>query len=219
MTSITSLYLVLTAILFLSIMVSVFTVIAIVLKTIKLHRFRQWYTKKSFTRNLINFVLVAALYLISLYAHTTSQTPGIAEGVSQDAINVFETTMLVYRTLFMYMLVTPLFFITVFYLYKTIFIGIRIKKQRADTNENQLLKTIANGTSKDICKSYEAYINNNQSSNSTPFSYNIDTFILKCLDKNQYSILSNRQAQIIESKQKHKKYTRKINRMYLGDYV
>ncbi|MGJ7589095.1 hypothetical protein [Staphylococcus shinii] len=219
MTSITSLYLVLTVIIFLSILVSVFALIITVLKTMKLHRFRQWYKKKSFIRNLINFVLIAALYLISLYTHSTSQTPGIAEGVSQDAINVFETTMLVYRTLFMYMLVIPLFLITIFYLYKTIFIGIRLKKQRVNTYENQLLKDIADGTSKDICKSYKSYINDNQYSKTTPFSYTIDTFLLKCLDKNQYSSLSHRQAQIIESKQKHKKYNRKINRMYLGDYV
>lgn len=118
----------------------------------------------------------------------------------------------------MYTVVTPLFLLMIYHLYKVTFIFIRFNKQKDVNEENQILRAISTRMSNEICKKYKVYINN-QSVSTTPFSYEDDTLILQCLDKNHCYELSTKHANIIEKKQKHKQYTRKINKMYLGDIV
>lgn len=218
MTSITSLYLILTAVVLISLMITLITLLNIILRVKRLHKFRKWYHKKSIYRYLLYFIVLFILYILTLLIHSTAQTPSTADGVSQDAINIFETTMLIYRTIFMYTVVTPLFLLTIYHLYKVIFILVRVNKQKDVTEEIQLLRAISNGMSNEICEKYKLYINKKNVS-LTPFSYEDDTLILKCLDKNHCYELSTKHANIIEKKQKHKQYTRKINKMYLGDIV
>lgn len=218
MTSITSFYLILIAVIFVPLLITLITLFYAILKVKRLHKFRKWYRKKNIYKHLLYFIVFFILYVLTLFIHSTAQTPNTADGVSQDAINIFETSMLIYRTIFMYTVVTPLFLLMIYHLYKVTFIFIRFNKQKDVNEENQLLRAISSGMSNEICKKYKVYINN-QSVSTTPFSYEDDTLILKCLDKNHCYELSTKHANIIEKKQKHKQYTRKINKMYLGDIV
>lgn len=216
MTNTTSLYIILTVVICISLLFTIYTLIKLILKIRKMHRFRSWYNKKALLKNALMFLIFASLYILTLFIHATSQTPSTVSGVSQDAVNIFETSMLIYRSIFMYTIVTPFFLLTIYHLYKVIFIIVRLRKQKVDDKENNLLKAITDGNSKEICKYYREYINASEIK-TTRFSYIDDTFILKCLDKNEYYELSTDLANIIEIKQKHKKYNKSINQMYLGD--
>src|SRR5699024_7792506 len=122
--------LILTAVVLISLMITLITLINIILRVKRLHKFRKWYHKKSNYRYLLYFIVLFILYILTLFIHSTAQTPRTADAVSQDAINIFVNTMFIFRTIFMYTVVIPLFLLTIYHLYKVIFILLKVKKQK-----------------------------------------------------------------------------------------
>ncbi|MGO1820220.1 hypothetical protein [Staphylococcus aureus] len=219
MSNIEAVYYMLTLLITLPIFFTIFIAIKLVLKVLNLHRYKRWYHKKVLIKTLLLLLISGFLFLFTLNIHGTGTPPSKAHDLAQEAFAAMSTSIMIYRTAFMYMVITPLFLIFVYFLYKAVYILVNLQKQKKDTSENQLLKSIATGNSLQISNKFETYINNHENKETTRFSYSDDTFILKCLNKNKKNVLATQLANIIEHKQKHRKYSMKDNKQYMGDKI
>lgn len=219
MSNIEAVYIMLNALIFIPIVISIFFAVSYILKTIKLHKFKEWYTKQDLYKSIIKLVLLGLAFLFLLDIHGTGTAPSKANDLAQEAFAAMSTSIMIYRTAFMYLVITPVFITGLFYLYKTVFIVIKRQKQKRGTNELNLLKALKTENSLSISNKFETYINDQDNNETTRLSYEDDAFILKCLNKNNKHNLASKMAHIIENKQKHRNYQMKINRQYMGDKI